>query len=75
MTGYFYYCDRASVHAVAAEYLHSTLKGTPSCSSHSGTALCETYVAAWRDLDEYAKEVGALAQWIYFILHPGYGKQ
>ena len=36
---------RATVHAVAAEYLRSTLSGTSTCSSHSSTALYETYVA------------------------------
>ena len=35
----------ATVHPVAAEYPHSTLKGTPSCSSQSGTALYETHEA------------------------------
>ena len=32
-----------TAHAVAAEYpLYSTLKGTSTCSSHSGTALYDT---------------------------------
>ena len=43
---------------VAAEYPHSTLKGTPTCSSHRGTALYETYVAGWRNLDVYTKMYG-----------------
>ena len=33
-------------HAVAAEYPHSTLKSTLTCSSHSGIAMYETYVAS-----------------------------
>ena len=28
-----------------AEYPHSTLNGTPTCSSHSSTTLCKTYIA------------------------------
>ena len=32
------------MHPVAAECPHSTLKGTPTCSSHIGTALYETQV-------------------------------
>ena len=36
----------ATVHAVAADYSHSTLSGTPTCSSHSGTALYETHIAS-----------------------------
>ena len=36
----------ATMHEVAAEYPHSTLKGTPTCSNHSGTALHETSVAS-----------------------------
>ena len=28
------------------QFLQSTVKGTPGCSSHSGTALHETYVAS-----------------------------
>ena len=32
------------MHAVAAEYHQSTLKGTLTCSSHTGIVLCETYV-------------------------------
>ena len=39
----------ATLHAVAAEYLQSTLKGTPTWSSHSSTALYETYVASQED--------------------------
>ena len=35
----------ATAHAVAAEYPHSTLNGTVTCSSHSSTAYYETYVA------------------------------
>ena len=59
------YCDRSYPHAVAAEYLHSTIKiegyGTMrvllTCSNHSGTALYETYIA-----DQ--KESGCVAvQW------------
>ena len=34
----------ATTHADAAEYPHSTLNGTPTYSSHSGTAFHETYV-------------------------------
>ena len=33
------------MHAVAVEYPYSTIKGTPTYSSHSSTALYETYVA------------------------------
>ena len=40
----------ATAHAVAAEYPHSNLKGTPTCSNHSGTVLHETYVA---NLEEF----------------------
>ena len=37
---------RATPHTVAAEYSRSILRGTPNrCSSRSGTALCETYIA------------------------------
>ena len=36
----------ATAHAVAAEYPHSTLKGTPTCSSHSGTLSYETHAAS-----------------------------
>ena len=39
--------------AVAAEYLQRTLTATQTCSNHSGTALCETYIAGQRDLDVY----------------------
>ena len=35
----------ATAHPVAAESPHRTLKGTVSCSNHSGTALYETHVA------------------------------
>ena len=31
---------------VASEYHHSTLKGTHTCSNHSGTASYETYIAS-----------------------------
>ena len=33
------------MHAVAAEYPHSTLNGTLTCSSHSGASSYETQVA------------------------------
>ena len=36
----------ATMHAVTAEYPHSTLKVTPACSSHSGTVLYEICVAS-----------------------------
>ena len=36
----------ATVHAIAAEYHHSTLIGTPVYRSHSSTALYESYIAA-----------------------------
>ena len=36
---------RATLHAVAAVYPYSTLSGTATCSSHSVTALHETYIA------------------------------
>ena len=32
----------ATAHKEAAEYLHNTLKGTLTCSSHSGTVLYES---------------------------------
>ena len=35
----------AIAHAVAADYSHSTLKGTPTGSSHSSTTLHDTYIA------------------------------
>ena len=33
------------MHSVAAEYPHSTLKGTRTCISHTGTVLYETHMA------------------------------
>ena len=33
------------MHAVAAEYPHSNLKGTSTCSNHIGITLYEFYVA------------------------------
>ena len=39
---------------VASEYPHSTLKGTLTCSSHSGTALYETHIVGLRNLDVYS---------------------
>ena len=33
------------MHAVAAEYPPSTPNSTPTCNSHGGTALYETYKA------------------------------
>ena len=36
---------QATAHPVAAESPHRTLNGTPTCSSHIGTALYETHVA------------------------------
>ena len=48
------YCDRIPVHAVAAAYPSSILNSTPTCSSHNGTVLCETYVQPVRwNLDVY----------------------
>ena len=35
-----------TMHAVGEEYPQSTLKGTPTCSSHSGTTLYETYLSS-----------------------------
>ena len=35
----------ATIHTEAAVYPQGTLNGTPICSSHSGTALYETYLA------------------------------
>ena len=35
----------ATMHAVAVEYPHSTLKCTPPCSSQSGTVKYETYIS------------------------------
>ena len=37
--------------AVAAEYPQHTLTATPTCSSHSGVVLYETYVASQRNLE------------------------
>ena len=34
-----------TVHVVAAECPHSTLNGTPTCSSHSSTTLYEDHLA------------------------------
>ena len=31
--------------ALAAKYPRSTLKGSPACSNHNGTATYKTYVA------------------------------
>ena len=36
---------QTTAHPVAVEYPHSTLNGTPTCSSHIGTALNKTQVA------------------------------
>ena len=35
----------ATTHAVAAEYLHSTLNGTATCSSHSSSVYYETLLS------------------------------
>ena len=35
----------ATAYPLVAEYPHSTFNGTPTCSSHIGTALYETHVA------------------------------
>ena len=35
------------------ECLQNTLKGTTTCSIHISTALHETYIASWRNLDVY----------------------
>ena len=43
----------ATVHPEAAEHSHSTINGTPTRSSHSGTAYYETHVAGQRNLDVY----------------------
>ena len=43
----------ATAHPVAAEYPHSTLNDTPTCSSLSGTVLDETHVPVKRNLDVY----------------------
>ena len=42
------------MYELAAVYPYSTLKGTPTCSNHSGTALYENYAAGQRNLDVYA---------------------
>ena len=39
------YCDSSTVHEVLAAYPQSTLIGTPTCSSLSGTTSYETYIA------------------------------
>ena len=59
------YCDRATAHAVAAEYdRNNTFKGTPTRSSHIGTAVHETYVACQKEsecvswLQTLSKSVG-----------------
>ena len=36
---------KATAHAGAAEYPHSTLNSTPTCGSHGGTKLHETHGA------------------------------
>ena len=36
---------KATTHPVAAEYPHSSINGTPTCSSHIGTALYDNHVA------------------------------
>ena len=41
---------------VATEYPQGTLTATPTCSSHSGTALYESYVADQKNLDVYEKK-------------------
>ena len=43
-----YYMRDSSCH-----HAHSTLKGTPTCISHSDTAYYETYVACRRNLDVF----------------------
>ena len=42
---------KATINAVATEYPQRTLTATSSCSSHSGTALYETYIGGQRNLD------------------------
>ena len=37
---------RATMHAAAAEYPQGTLKGTPTYSNYSGTALYEACIAS-----------------------------
>ena len=39
------YCDRHTVHAVAAAYPQSTVSHTLTCSNLSGTASYETHIA------------------------------
>ena len=39
----------ATVHPVAVEYPHNTPNGTPTCSSHVGTALYDTHVAGQKE--------------------------
>ena len=42
-------CRLSPLPTCAPECLQHTLTATPTCSSHSGTALCETYVAGQRN--------------------------
>ena len=41
------------VKVLLSQWLQCTLKVSPTCSSHTGTASCETYVAGQRNLDVY----------------------
>ena len=57
----------ATVHPVAAEYPHSTLNGTQTCSSHISTALYETYLAG----QEESAFVGGNSEAIYSFMYKG----
>ena len=40
---------KANTHPVTVEYLHCTLNGTPTCSSHSGIVLNEMHIAGHQE--------------------------
>ena len=50
------YCDRKTIHAVAAAYPQHTLKDTPTCSSLSSTASYERYIAGCEQSEYVANE-------------------
>ena len=47
------YCIHGAPVTVAAEYPQSTIKGTPICSNHSGTALYKTITGGQSNLGVY----------------------
>ena len=62
----------ATVHAVAAEYLHSTFNSTPTCSSHSGTSLYDSHRAGLEESGcvVIVIHVGLLGIANLLLLHP-----